>query len=124
MTVFIKVTKKFGITARDHSIRLFEPGVYEVEDELAKNPFVLENAKRVAAPDDRLRQPVVEPPLARTRSMIGQPLPPAPNRDLAFQGGTENIPERNADGDGAVYNTDESEPDNSAINAANEVGSL
>ena len=78
MTVYIKVKKRFGITERgwkagDQSIHYFEPGVYEVDDGFAKNPYVMENSQRIAAPDDRIAPP---------------------------------------------------EPDNSTINAANEVGSL
>ena len=53
MTVYIKVKKRFGITERDQSIRYFEPGVYEVEDAIAKMDFVKAHSSRIANPDDR-----------------------------------------------------------------------
>jgi hypothetical protein len=57
MTVYIKVKKRFGITERgwkagDQSIHYFEPGVYEVDDAFANDPYVMENSERIAAPDD------------------------------------------------------------------------
>lgn len=78
MTVYIKVKKRFGITERDQSIRHFEPGIYEVSDEIAKIPFVKEHSSRIANPDDRLKSPRVEAPTTPPRRMISEPLPPAP----------------------------------------------
>jgi hypothetical protein len=102
MTVYIKVKKKFGITARDQSIRHFEPGVYEIDEETAKNPYVKENSKRIAAPDDRLKQPVIEPPMTPPRRIISPPLPPIPKEEKE------------------EWTLAPLEPDNSAIHAANE----
>ena len=99
MTVYIKVKKRFGITERDQSIRYFEPGVYEVEDAIAKMDFVKAHSSRIANPDDRLKQPLVVPPTTPPRRMISTPLPPAPKEEGTLA---------------------PLEPDNSEINAINE----
>jgi hypothetical protein len=98
MTVYIRVKRKFGITARDQSIREFHPGVYEIDDELAKIQHVWDYSDRIANPDDKLKQPVVIPPTNPPRRIISPPLKPVPQVEAALPPLT---------------------PDNSAVLAAN-----